>query len=229
MNDEQKVKAIPSFVRRQGRITSRQKQALEKLWPIYGLNLENGPLKFKEIFGRESQVFLEIGFGMGTSLLAMAKENPEHDFIGIEVHRPGVGSLLASLEEENVKNIRVFSEDAREVFAKMIPENSLSKILILFPDPWPKKRHHKRRLINAEFLEEIIKKLSIGGVLHLATDWEEYAQEMMSAVSSLKNLKNTAGEGAYFEGEKPRPPTKFEQRGKNLGHEIWDIMAQKNF
>lgn len=227
MNDPQKISALRSFVRRQGRITERQTRALERLWPIFGLKLENGLLNFKEVFARESQVTLEIGFGMGNSLLAMAKANPLEDFIGIEVHRPGIGSLLASLEEEAVKNIRIFSEDARAVLAKNLPDNSLSKILIFFPDPWPKKRHHKRRLVNADFLKELVQKLLPGGLLHLATDWEEYAQEMMQAVSSLKSLKNLAGEGLYFEGEKLRPLTKFEARGRSLGHGIWDIVAEK--
>lgn len=227
MNLHDNTRAVRSFVRRQGRITDRQARALEKLWPVFGLELDMGMLDFKTLFGRESEVILEIGFGMGQALLAMAKANPEQDFIGIEVHRPGVGALLASIEEEGVKNIRIFSEDVRDVFKQNLAEKSLSKILILFPDPWPKKRHHKRRLINPEFLEEAVKKLVPGGALHLATDWEEYAEEMMSAVGALKNLKNLSGEGLFFKGEPLRPSTKFEARGRNLGHEVWDIIALK--
>ncbi len=208
-------------------MTTKQTRALETLWPAFGLALDKGLLNFHELFKREAPITLEIGFGMGSSLLAMAKAHPDQDFIGIEVHRPGVGSLLASLKADEVKNIRIYSADAREVFEQCIPEDSLSKIMILFPDPWPKKRHHKRRLINAEFLEQIVKKLKLGGFLHLATDWQEYAEEMLSAVSSIKNLKNLGDEKGFFEGEKLRPSTKFEQRGKNLGHGIWDILAEK--
>jgi tRNA (guanine-N7-)-methyltransferase len=201
-------------------MTLKQKRALETLWPLYGLDIENGVLNYDAVFGRHAPVNIEIGFGMGTSLLTMAKENPDQDFIGIEVHRPGVGSLMASIEEESIKNIRIYSADVREVFEHGIPENSVSKILILFPDPWPKNRHHKRRLVQSTFLEQLSKKLLAGGIVHMATDWQEYAEQMVAALESVNDLKNIAGEGAYFEGKKPRPHTKFELRGKNLGHGI---------
>lgn len=215
---------IKSYVRREGRMTGRQTRALEALWPKYGLGLGAGLLMPEGVFGRVAPLVLEIGFGMGSSLLAMAQAMPDHDFIGIEVHRPGVGALLADIEDAGVENIRVYCADANLVFDQCIADDSLDIIQIFFPDPWPKARHHKRRLIQTTFVDAIAGKLKLGARLHLATDWENYAEHMMVAVSASEHYLNPYGAGQYAPRPEFRPKTKFEQRGARLGHGVWDLI-----
>lgn len=219
-------RAIKSFVLRQGRMTPSQQNAYTKFWPIFGLNIEEGQINYEKIFKRKAPVVLEIGFGMGGSLLEMAKANPDFDFIGIEVHKPGVGALFSALAQSGLQNIRVYCHDAVEVLAQCIPDHSLQKVLILFPDPWPKKRHNKRRLISQEFIAKLLPKLEHKGILHLATDWQDYAEQMLEVVSTFSELQNLADDGKFLQGDRLRPLTKFEQRGTKLGHEIFDIVLR---
>ena len=210
---------IRSFVKREGRMSKRQTSAINRLFPIYGIAFNEQPLNFETLFERQADTVLEIGFGMGDSLAQMASENPRLNYIGIEVHRPGVGSLLASIEENQIDNIRIINHDAVEVLQQAIPNQSLDAIQIFFPDPWPKKRHYKRRLIQAPFVELLAKKLKSNGRLHLATDWKNYAdwiKEIMSASPDFSKLPDDTPH--------QRPTTKFEKRGMDLGHGVWDMI-----
>lgn len=220
-------RTVKSYVRREGRITRKQEQALAEYWSIYGLEVAAGMLDFKKIFGRQTSCILEIGFGMGHALFTMAKQNPEHDFIGVEVHRPGVGNLLHELAAEKLSNVRVFSADVVEVLRCCIPDESLTAVHIFFPDPWPKKRHHKRRLIQTEFVNLIQQKLIPKGYLHLATDWEDYAQHILAVLADMPGFVNTAGEAQFVARPKERPLTKFELRGERLGHVVRDLVFVK--
>lgn len=209
---------IRSFVKREGRTSKRQAQALEKLLPKYGIAFSEKPLELPSIFKNQAPIVLEIGFGMGNSLAQMALEHPEINYIGIEVHKPGVGSLLATIEEQEISNIRIFHHDAVEILEKSIPDQSLDGVQIFFPDPWPKKRHHKRRLIQAPFVELLAQKLKSGGQLHIATDWKNYAEWIQEVVSANKDFILDSNNSHN------RPMTKFEKRGKNLGHDVWDML-----
>lgn len=217
---------IRSFIRRQGRITVAQSRALEGLWPQFGLS-EAEPFNARAAFGRAAPVVLEIGFGNGDSLADMAAADPDSDFIGIEVHRPGVGHLLLRLGEENIGNVRIFCADALEILTRHIPDNSLDRVQLYFPDPWPKKRHHKRRIVNKAFLELISDKLKIGGLFHAATDWEAYAEHMLEALGAAPRLENTMSETVFAPRPNYRPLTKFESRGKRLGHGVWDLIYRR--
>lgn len=228
MSDKFPLRRIRSFVRRDGRMTEAQKQALAQNWPEVGLPCENKFCDFNAIFQREVPRILEIGFGSGQSLLAMAIAHPEHDFIGIETHQPGIGSLLLGMQLHDVKNIRIFYADAVEVLEKCIPFESLDVVQIFFPDPWPKRRHHKRRLIQTAFVNLIVSKLKKFGTLHLATDWEDYARSMMKVLSNTSELINLAGEQQFSNRSAQRPIiTKFEQRGCASGHQIWELQFAK--
>jgi tRNA (guanine-N7-)-methyltransferase len=217
---------IRSFVLRMGRMTPGQERAFERHWSSKGLRRENGPIDFQQVFGRNAPTILEIGFGMGQSLLQMAQQAPERNFIGIEVHRPGVGRLLHGMDEANVQNIRVYCDDAVEVLAQCIPDASLAGVQIFFPDPWHKKKHNKRRLIQPAFVQLLRAKLQLGGVLHLATDWQDYAEQMLAVMSAAPGFRNQAGAG-YAPRPDYRPITKFEQRGERLGHGVWDLLFEK--
>ncbi|RUO47019.1 tRNA (guanosine(46)-N7)-methyltransferase TrmB [Pseudidiomarina donghaiensis] len=221
------IRKIRSFVKREGRLTKGQAAALERTWPRMGLTHEQGLLDLDTVFGRQAPTVLEIGFGMGKSLVAMAKAAPEKNFIGIEVHRPGVGACLMDAEEANLTNLRVYEHDAVEVLRDCIADNSLATVQVFFPDPWHKKRHHKRRLIQPEFVEALRKKLAIGGVLHLATDWENYAEHMLEVMSTASNWRNLAADNMYIPRPQERPLTKFEQRGERLGHGVWDLKFER--
>lgn len=221
------LRKIKSFVRREGRMTRAQQNAIEQLWPKYGLECKGGMLKLEEVFGRRSEVILEVGFGMGDSLLEMALQHPENDYIGVEVHRPGIGALLIQMQAAQATNIRLFQEDVNEVLTHCIPDEGLAGINIFFPDPWPKKRHHKRRLIQMSFIELLHQKLALGGRLHLATDWENYAEHMMEVLSAHDGFNNLAGHGNFIEQQALRPMTKFEKRGLKLGHGVWDLVFVK--
>jgi tRNA (guanine-N7-)-methyltransferase len=220
-------RSIRSFVTRAGRITAAQQRALAALWPKYGLDFAVRPLDPPTVFGRAAPCALEIGFGNGENLLALAAARPERDFLGVEVHRPGVGRLLLGLEARSLGNVRVICHDAVEVLEEQIAPESLAEILILFPDPWPKKRHHKRRLIQPPFAEILASRLSRGGVLRLATDWEPYALQMLEVLSAVRGLENLAGDRAFSERPRERAPTRFERRGERLGHAVWDLVFRR--
>ncbi len=228
MTEEKKyMRTIRSFVMRAGRTTEGQQKALDDVWPIMGLEVKDGPVVFSELFGRDAPVVLEIGFGMGDSLIEMASQQPEKNYIGIEVHRPGVGRLLSRAQEAGLSNIRVYAEDAIEVLAQCIPDNSLDVLQLFFPDPWHKKKHHKRRIVQPEFAQTVRKKLKIGGYFHMATDWENYAEHMMEVMTSAEGYQNKAGEGVFSPQPDWRPVTKFQKRGERLGHGVWDLMFER--
>ncbi|WP_404340829.1 tRNA (guanosine(46)-N7)-methyltransferase TrmB [Pseudoalteromonas mariniglutinosa] len=218
------IRTIRSFVKREGRLTKGQAAALEKCWATMGLEHKDGMLDLAAVFGNSNDVVLEIGFGMGKSLVEMAKNAPQLNFIGIEVHRPGVGACLMDADAAGITNLRVFEHDAVEVLADCIADNSLSTLQLFFPDPWHKKRHHKRRIVQPDFVEKLRSKLKIGGVFHMATDWENYAEHMLEVMQSAEKFKNQSTSNDYVPRPETRPLTKFEQRGHRLGHGVWDLM-----
>jgi len=221
------LRRIRSFVRRQGRLTKGQQLALDQYWPEMGVEFQQEPLDLTRLFGREAPVVLEIGFGMGASLVTMAQNNPQQNFLGIEVHAPGVGACLASAKEAEVENLRVMCHDAVEVLEKMIPDNSLRMVQLFFPDPWHKARHNKRRIVQVPFAELVMRKLKLGGVFHMATDWEAYAEHMLEVMSSIDGYQNQSETQNYVPRPETRPLTKFEQRGQRLGHGVWDLMFER--
>lgn len=221
-----KKRLVRSYVVRGGRLTPSQQQAMETLWPLYGLDADQGRLDRQEIFGRHAELVFEIGFGMGDSLAAMALQNPDRDYIGIDVHPPGIGTLLRDIREKGITNLRVMQGDAVQVLENCFDDESIDRIQIYFPDPWHKKRHHKRRLIQPPFVERLAKKMPEGGILHLATDWENYAEQMMEVLSASPSFRNQAGEG-QFSSSHERVETKFERRGNRLGHGVWDLLFEK--
>ncbi|HEX2798027.1 MAG TPA: tRNA (guanosine(46)-N7)-methyltransferase TrmB [Immundisolibacter sp.] len=216
-------RAIRSFVVRAGRMTPGQRQALERLWPRYGLDLPDGAIDLDQAFGRQAPRTLEIGFGMGDALLALATGHPEQDFIGVEVYPPGVGSFLQRVEQAGLANVRVICADAIDVLASHLPAASLDRLLVLFPDPWPKKRHHKRRLVNAPFLGLAARVLRSGGQLQMATDWADYAAAIGEALLGSPDFEPSRlpADGAG------RPETKYERRGQRLGHDIHEFRVRR--
>ncbi len=219
---------VRSFVLRAGRVTKAQQRALDKLLPLYQLPLpDSGTVDFSQIFANQNPVTLEIGFGMGHSLVALAQANPQMNFVGIEVHPPGVGRLLNEVHQLGLKNIRILQTDAVEVLRQWIAPASLHKLLLFFPDPWPKKRHHKRRIVQEEFVKLVADALAPGGLFHLATDWEPYAQWMLEKCASEPRLVNQSPSGDFVPRPASRPVTKFERRGTQLGHVIRDLVYQK--
>lgn len=216
---------IRSYVLRQGRFSPAQQRAYSELMPRLGVPFRPGPVDFESVFGRRAPVVVEIGSGMGETTARIAMENPDIDYLAIEVHSPGVGSLLRRVEEEGLTNLRVVQHDAVEVMRDMIPEGSLCAIHVFFPDPWPKKRHHKRRLVQPAFAALAASRLAPGARLHVATDWQEYAEQVLAVLAATPRLRNTASDFA------PRPPwrpeTKFERRGRTLGHGVWDVLFEK--
>jgi tRNA (guanine-N7-)-methyltransferase len=214
---------LRSFVRRSGRITTAQQRALDTLWLRYGLDKSN-LLNLAEIFGRKAEIHLEIGFGMGDALVTMAKTHPEHDYLGIDVHRPGIGSLLLKIEAERLSNVRVLEADAVEVLQNYLPPNSLAVVYLFFPDPWPKKRHQKRRLVQSEFIHLLAQRMKAGGHLYLATDWQDYAEQMLQVLEATSDFINGYTKGHFAPRPTERPLTKFEQRGQRLGHNVWDLI-----
>jgi len=219
-----RLREIKSFVLRQGRLTPGQQKAFDTLWPLYGINYEQQQLDLKTIFSNNHPVVLEIGFGNGDSLAQMAIDQPDINFLGIEVHRPGVGHLLLQIEKHQLSNLRIISHDAVEVIRNCLADNSLEGVQLFFPDPWHKKRHHKRRIVQAIFLDLLARVIRPGGFFHAATDWENYAEHMRDVINSHSAFKTTSATG-YIERPTSRPLTKFEQRGQKLGHGVWDIMA----
>ena len=219
-------RAIRSFVLRQGRVSNAQRRAHDTLLPVFGVPFAQAPLDLGTLFGRQAPRILEIGFGMGETTARIAAEHPEIDYLAIEVHTPGVGSLLKLIDESKLGNIRIVQHDAMEVLQHMVPPGSLDGVHIFFPDPWPKKRHHKRRLVQPPLIALLASRMAAGAYLHMATDWEEYAQQMLEVLESEPQLANT------FEGfaERPdsRPQTKFETRGLRLGHRVLDLVFRKH-
>ena len=218
---------IKSFVIRAGRMTESQQKGWSSVFPEHGFTLSERRFDWDRSFAVAGRRVLEIGFGMGDSLVAMADQNPQDRYLGIEVHRPGVGKLLSEVDKRGIKNLKVFAEDAVQVLEEAIPEESIDLLQIFFPDPWHKKRHHKRRLIQPDFVELLVSRLSAAGHLHLATDWQPYAEHMMDVLSANALLLNTAGQNNYIVRPESRPETKFERRGHRLGHGVWDLLFEK--
>jgi len=225
-NSAPAARKIRSFVRREGRITPAQRNALETLWPKYGLDASS-LLEPDKLFGRKAPLTLEIGFGNGVALALMAAADPATDFIGIEVHRPGIGRLLLELERQGLGNVRLYREDAVQVMQHCLPPACLDRILLFFPDPWHKKRHHKRRIVQPEFIEMTARLLRPGGILHMATDWEDYAAQMLEVTQRSTAFRNCAGNGNYSPRPGYRPVTRFEQRGLKLGHDVRDLLFER--
>ena len=209
-------------------MTPAQRHALTALWPQYGVDLTPGLLDFTQLFQRQAPTFLEIGFGNGAALQALASAHPQNNYLGIEVHRPGVGNLMQQLARDGLTNVRVVCADAKEVLLNNIALASLQAVLIFFPDPWHKSRHHKRRLIQAEFVESLRAHIALGGHLQMATDWEDYAQHMLRVMTAARGWTNVAGAGHYAPRPPTRVPTKFEQRGQRLGHRTFDLLFRRD-
>jgi len=218
-------RSIRSFVLRQGRFSPAQQRAHQTLLPRFGIPYAPATLDLAATFGRDNPKILEIGFGMGEATAAIAEAQPDRDFLAIEVHSPGVGGLLKLIDQKGLANIRIVQHDAAEVVAHMIAPGTLAGIHVFFPDPWPKKRHHKRRLMQPEFIHALAERLAPGGYLHVATDWEDYANDILAAASADPLLANTAA--SFAPRPHDRPPTKFERRGLDLGHGVWDILLDR--
>ncbi|MBS0417287.1 MAG: tRNA (guanosine(46)-N7)-methyltransferase TrmB [Proteobacteria bacterium] len=220
-------RSIRSFVMRGGRITAAQQRALELLWPRFGIAFEPVPLDLAAAFGRPAPVTLEIGFGNGDNLAAQAAAHPDRNYLGVEVHRPGVGHLMLSLAERQLCNAKVICHDAVEVLTHQVAPQTLAEVLILFPDPWPKKRHHKRRLVQGPFVELVADRLQAGGVLRFASDWQPYADAVLELLNANPRLHNIAPDGRFIPRPGERNPTRFERRGERLGHDVWDIAFER--
>jgi len=219
-------RGIKSFVARAGRMTTAQERAWQELWPRYGIEDQGIPLDLRTLFGREAPRTLEIGFGNGESLLALAADRPDQDFLGIEVHRPGVGHLMLRAAALGLTNLRIACRDAVDVLDRQIADATLDAVLLYFPDPWPKKRHHKRRIVQPAFVDLVARKLKTGGRFRLATDWQNYAEQMLEVASSCAALENEFDAG-YAPRPDSRPLTRFENRGQRLGHGVWDLSFRK--
>lgn len=221
------MRTVRSFVVRGGRMTDAQERALTELWPRYGLDTTDAPLDLDTIYGRRAPRTLEIGFGNGDHLAALAARHPERDYLGIEVHRPGVGRLLLSCDAQGSRNVRAICRDAVEVLEGCLPAASLDEVLLLFPDPWHKKRHHKRRIVQAPFIALIAKVLAPGGLFRLATDWEPYADEMLAQLNAAADFENLTAGGGYALRDDSRTATRFERRGQRLGHGVRDLAYRR--
>ena len=218
---------IRSFVLRAGRTTPAQQRALAQLWPAYGIEMSGAALNLDAIFGRCAPRCLEIGFGAGEVIGTLAKNHPHIDYLGIEVHRSGIGRLLLRAQSEDLKNLRIICDDAVEALRHHVQDESFDEVLIFFPDPWHKKRHHKRRLIDAQFISTVTAKLRCGGALRLATDWHDYAEQMLAVCNANPDLRSLSPEHAYVARPDFRPATRFERRGERLGHNVWDLAYTK--
>lgn len=221
-------RSVRSFVVRAGRATAGQQRALAELWPLYGVEFTNEALDLDRLFGRAAPRMIEIGFGAGEALLAFAQSNPEIDCIGIEVHPPGVGHLLLGAHQAGLKNLRIVCHDAVDVLQHQLPASSLSLAHIFFADPWPKKRHHKRRLIQTPFIESLVRVMQPHGLLRLATDWEPYAQHMRLVMDASSAFASLGDESGFVARPDVRPLTRFERRGQRLGHQVWDLAYRRS-
>jgi tRNA (guanine-N7-)-methyltransferase len=218
---------IRSYVLREGRLTAGQERAFAELWPRWGVEYTGASLDLSVLFGNDRPVWLEIGFGNGDSLAALAERNPDRNYLGIEVHRPGVGHLLLRLEARALGNVRVLRHDAVEVLSRSLAPASLAGAFLFFPDPWHKRRHHKRRILQPSFVELLARAIRPGGLFHAATDWEDYAQQMLAVLEASPAFENVAGPGAFSPRPEERPLTRFEQRGQRLGHGVWDLLFRR--
>jgi tRNA (guanine-N7-)-methyltransferase len=223
----QRQRRIRSFVLRAGRTTPAQDRALKLLWPAYGIDLTETALDLQAIFGRTAPRCLEIGFGAGEVIGTLAKNNPHIDYLGIEVHRSGIGRLLLLAQTDVLKNLRIICDDAVDVMRHHVPDESFDEVLVFFPDPWHKKRHHKRRLIDAQFIATVAAKLRRGGSLRLATDWRDYAEQMLAVCNANPDLRSLSPDLKYVARPDFRPATRFERRGERLGHGVWDLAYRK--
>jgi tRNA (guanine-N7-)-methyltransferase len=219
----QSQRRIRSFVLRAGRTTPAQERALGELWPTYGIEFGDAALDLAAAFGRRAPRCLEIGFGAGEVIGSLAENNPHIDYLGIEVHRSGVGRLLLRAHQSKLKNLRVICDDAVDVLRDHVPDQSFDEVLVFFPDPWHKKRHHKRRLIEPEFVSIVAARLRVGGTLRLATDWQAYAEQMLAVCNANPTLRTLSPDMTYVARPEFRPPTRFERRGERLGHGVWDL------
>ena len=224
MTEVKYLRKIQSFVKRSGRLSKAQSTGLNELWGDYGVNINEKILNFDELFLNKNDITLEVGFGNGDSLLEMAIQQPDQKFLGIEVYEAGVGRLINEASKNNLSNLKIIKEDAVEILTNNISDNSLSCFQLFFPDPWHKKKHHKRRIVQTSFLDRLSKKLKNDGIAHIATDWENYAEHIMDTLESHPHFKNCAGDHIYSVRPKNRPLTKFENRGQKLGHGVWDII-----
>jgi tRNA (guanine-N7-)-methyltransferase len=225
--DSVRHRPVRSFVLRAGRLTEGQKRALDELWPVYGIEEDGSALDLPSLFGNDQPVILENGFGNGDATWQMASNQPEENFLGAEVHKPGVGHLLLKIEQQGITNLRIACEDAVELLRQRIADNSLSGVRIYFPDPWPKKRHHKRRIIQPLFVSLLAKKMNEGGILHLATDWEPYAEHMLEVMHNSPAFENLSLENRVCPRPEWRPATKYEKRGERLGHGVYDLIFKR--
>jgi tRNA (guanine-N7-)-methyltransferase len=226
-DDPRPRRGIRSFVVRAGRMTTAQERAWRELWPAIGIPEGDAPLDWHAVFGRGAPVTLEIGFGNGESLVAQAAANRNRDYVGIEVHRPGVGHLMLRCEADGLTNVRAICHDAVEVLVARVPDASLDEVLLYFPDPWHKKRHHKRRIVQPAFVDLVAAKLRAGGVFRMATDWQHYAEHMLAVAGACPLLRNESADGDYVARPDSRPVTRFERRGQRLGHGVWDLAFRK--
>jgi len=208
-------------------MTPAQRRALDSYWPRYGVAAQDSPLDLDDLFGRQAPRMLEIGCGMGESLLAMAAAHPENDYLAIEVYRPGIGTLMRRLAEAGLDNVRIVNEDAVFVLERMLPAAAFAAVYLFFPDPWPKKRHHKRRIVQVPFIQLVHGLLQPGGILHMATDWRDYAEHMLAVMKQVKGFHNVAGTGCRAERPPWRPRTKYEQRARRLGHQVCDLIFER--
>jgi len=226
-SEDRPNRSVRSYVLRAGRVTEGQRRALDELWPLFGIEAGTGPIDFFALFGNDHPVIMEIGFGNGEATWRMAQEHPEENYIGVEVHRPGVGRLLLNIEAHELANVRIACEDAVGLLRERVKERSLAGVRIYFPDPWPKKRHHKRRIVQPEFIGLVAKKMRGDGILHLATDWQPYAEQMLEVMKLSAEFENLSVSGGYCPKPDWRPATKYEQRGRRLGHEVFDLVFRR--
>ena len=225
-NGKDPIKRTSSFIRRQGRATAGQAHVLETKWDDYCLDPEK-KYDYSQVFGREAPLIVEIGFGNGSSLADMAEANPDLNYLGIEVHRPGVGHLMLLLEQKGLTNVRIYHHDAIEILEQKIPDNSLAGIHLFFPDPWHKRKHHKRRIVRPSFVKLIAQKIKPEGYFHAATDWQHYAVHILKILAVAEHFVNTSASQDYCTRPDYRPLTKFEQRGLRLGHGVWDLIFKR--
>lgn len=221
------LRKVRSFVLREGRLTKGQERAYASQWPRFGVDYRAATVDPASLFGREAPLVVEIGYGMGASLLAMAQAEPEKNFLGIEVHLPGVGALLLGIEEHALTNIRTLRHDAVEVLQQMLPEGSIDRLQLYFPDPWHKARHHKRRIVQPDFVALVVQRIRPGGLVHFATDWLPYAEWMLAVLQAEPGLENLSPTGDYVERPDWRPLTRFEARGERLGHGVRDLLFRR--
>jgi len=223
-----RMRQVRSFVLRGGRLTDGQKRALDELWPVYGVDTGPGVLDLPALFGNRNPVIVEIGFGKGESTWQMAQEQSGQNFLGVEVHLPGVGHLLLRLDEHRLQNVRIACADAVVFLRECLADASLAGVRLYFPDPWPKKRHHKRRIVQPAFMSLVASRLRVGGVLRMATDWQHYATQMLEVASACPLLANESAAGEYVPRPDSRPVTRFERRGQRLGHGTWDLSFRRS-